>query len=126
MTIDERMAKARNNYEALAGKLARDAEAKAAARRKAIGDTIELWFEGRTEEQRAAFFAEIEAAASARNRKIIATHPMRPEMTAMVAAAAEAAAEAAVVKVAPAGEATAVEKAVPSGEAAKKGEFDRD
>jgi hypothetical protein len=79
MTIDTRLEKAMGKVQELAGKRALQHDAEVQARRRAIAASIDAWLDGLDEPARRRFFAAIESHASARNRKVIQGHPLRPE-----------------------------------------------
>ena len=74
-----------NTFQKAIGKETLKADAKSKACRKAIADTVDAWLETLPAADRARFFAQIEALATAPNARKITTHPMRDdEVTGMV------------------------------------------
>lgn len=68
----------------LIGDVAVEAETQHRAIRLALGEVLDLCLEDMPEDARAELFALLEARASTRQRRLIAAHPMRPDMDSSV------------------------------------------
>ncbi len=79
MASKQSLIRARARADAIADAYHREEEAKAAARRQAIAETLDAWLDDMPEAQRVALFQGLEAKAKAKNRRLIKAHPMRPE-----------------------------------------------
>lgn len=79
---DEQVHRAVARVGTLMAKRARKLDRIAQQRRAALAETVEPWLEGLDETERTRIFAELEGVASARARRILEEHPLRPKVPA--------------------------------------------